>query len=531
MIMRSGLRRMSFSSQEVSQSRAEPALANPEPPIDSVEARTSVAVIGAGPAGLTAAYILAKGGIDVTVFESDPSLVGGISRTPEYKGYRFDIGGHRFFSKSKEVEALWDEILPDDMLVRPRSSRIFYRGKFFSYPLRPLEAFLKLGWLESLRCGFSYLRARAFPNGNPRNFEEWVSDRFGSRLFRIFFKTYTEKVWGMPCTEISADWAAQRIKGLSLLNAVFGSLLRRFSPGSRGKVVKTLIQSFRYPRLGPGMMWEACATKIRAMDGRIEMGRRVIGCLREDGKWHVTTEDGTGGRETLAADHVISSMPVRMLSKVLSPSPSPEVQSAASSLKYRDFLTVVLICKGEAAFSDNWIYIHEPRVKVGRIQNFHSWSPEMSPAGGGICYGLEYFCNEGDDLWNRTNEELIELARYEMEWLGLATRGAVTDGCVVRQPKAYPVYDDSYASHVATIREEIEGNYPGFHMVGRNGMHRYNNQDHSMMTAILVARNIIAGRQIYDPWTVNEDAEYHETASAESQSPTAEVAEAAVCLA
>ncbi|HEY8902699.1 MAG TPA: NAD(P)/FAD-dependent oxidoreductase [Chthoniobacterales bacterium] len=522
---------MSFSSQEASPSRKEAAHPSPAPSQDPAETRTTVAIIGAGPAGLTAAYMLAKGGVDVTVFESDPTRVGGISRTPEYKGYRFDIGGHRFFSKSKEIEALWDEILPDDMLVRPRSSRIFYRGKFFSYPLRPLEAFFKLGWVESIRCGLSYLRARAFPKRDLRNFEEWVSDRFGSRLFQIFFKTYTEKVWGMPCTEISADWAAQRIKGLSLFNAVFGSLLRMLSPGARGKVVKTLIQSFRYPRLGPGMMWEACSGKIRTMGGRVEMGRRVVGCLREGGKWHVTTEDSSGKRETSPADHVISSMPVRMLPKVLSPSPSDALESAASSLKYRDFLTVVLICKGEAAFSDNWIYIHEPRVKVGRIQNFRSWSPEMGPEDGGLCYGLEYFCNEGDDLWNRTDEDLLGIARYEMEWLGLARRGAVVDGCVVRQPKAYPVYDDSYAAHVATIRAEIARDYPGFHMVGRNGMHRYNNQDHSMMTAILVARNIIVGRQIYDPWAVNEDAEYHEVASAESPGRQAEAVEADVCLA
>lgn len=478
-----------------------------------------MAIIGAGPAGLTAGYVLAKAGAVVTVFESDSEYVGGISRTVEYRGFRFDIGGHRFFSKSLEIENLWDEILPEPMLVRPRSSRIFYRGRFFSYPLRPFEALRKLGWIESVRCALSYAYARLRPVKNPRNFRDWVSNHFGARLFTIFFKSYTEKVWGMPCTAISADWAAQRIKGLSLFRAVFGAILP--SRAGRSSTVKTLIQTFRYPRLGPGMMWEACAAKIRHLGGDIRLGRRVIACRRTEAgaPWMLTAEDAAGREESILADHVISSAPIRTLAGILAPPLGREAHAAASSLKYRDFLTVVLICSGAPAFTDNWIYIHEPQVKVGRIQNFASWSPEMVPNEGGLCYGMEYFCNEGDFLWEKTDAELVEFATFELEWLGLVGRRGVLDGRVVRQPKAYPVYDESYAGNVEKIRSDLAANHPGLHLAGRNGMHKYNNQDHSMMTAILTARNILAGREVFDVWAVNEDAEYHETvekASAES---------------
>ncbi|MGH8046420.1 MAG: NAD(P)/FAD-dependent oxidoreductase [Chthoniobacterales bacterium] len=469
-----------------------------------------VGIIGAGPAGLTAAYLLAGAGADVTVFESDPVYVGGISRTARYKDFRFDIGGHRFFSKSKEVEDFWDEILPDDMLTRPRSSRIYYRRKFFSYPLRPFEALTNLGVFESFLCGLSYLKAQMFPVANPRNFEQWVTNQFGRRLFRIFFKTYTEKVWGMSCEDISADWAAQRIKGLSLGKAVFSALLPGKRNADRGAVVKTLINSFRYPRKGPGMMWEACAEKIKALGGRVLMGRKVTGCALESGKWRLTVENADGVREDHAFDQILSTTPVRTLVSLLSPAPAPATQTAARSLKYRDFLTVVLIMKADASFDDNWIYIHEPDVKVGRIQNFRSWSPEMVPDPSLSCYGLEYFCFEGDQLWETSDADLIALAKSEMESLGLARAADIVDGSVVRQPKAYPVYDDQYAAHVATIRADLEANFPTLHLAGRNGMHKYNNQDHSMMTAMLGAKNILAGERVYDVWQVNEDAEYHE---------------------
>lgn len=479
--------------------------------------RPTVAVIGAGPAGLTAAYLLSKNNVPVTVLEADPIYVGGISRTARYKGFHFDIGGHRFFSKAKEVEDLWSEILPNDMLERPRSSRIFYRNNFFAYPLKGGEALKKLGVLEAGLCVLSYLRARLFPNKKPRSFEDWVTNQFGSRLFNIFFKTYTEKVWGMSCKEISADWAAQRIKGLSLTSAIWNALFPKSNKSKdKGKVIKTLIDTFRYPRKGPGMMWEACAAKVKEMGGDVEMGQKVIGCdyAAAEKLWIVTHRDQDGQTHRTFAQHVISSAPMRSLVNGINPPMSEETRKAAGSLKYRDFLTVMLILKDQNAFSDNWIYIHDPSVKVGRIQNFKSWSPEMVPDPTMTCYGLEYFCFEGDGVWAAKDEELIELAKRELAQIGLAQPEDVVDGCVVRQPKAYPVYDDDYARHVKTISDELEAHYPNLHLVGRNGMHKYNNQDHAMMTAMLCVRNILAGEKVYDLWQVNQDAEYHESGAA-----------------
>jgi protoporphyrinogen oxidase len=503
----------------------------------------SVAIIGAGPAGLTAGYLLSKKQVPVTVLEADPTYVGGISRTARYKGYHFDIGGHRFFSKSKEVEDLWTEILPDDMLHRPRSSRIYYRGQLFSYPLKAVEALRKLGIFEAARCVLSYFKARAFPIPGPRNFEEWVTNQFGSRLFNIFFKTYTEKVWGMSCKEISADWAAQRIKGLSLKTAIWNALWPKKPSQDRGKVIKTLIDSFRYPRKGPGMMWEACAEKVKNLGGSILMGRKVVGCEYDEdaGLWTITHQGtgrsrlpgGTSGAAGAArqaapteadadlqvtqARHVISSAPMRHLAHGIRPGLSEKALRAADALKYRDFLTVMLILKDRNLFPDNWIYIHDPSVKVGRIQNFKSWSPEMVPDPSMCCYGLEYFCFEGDGLWSASDAELIELAKQELEKVGLAKAADVTDGCVVRQPKAYPVYDDDYAANVDTVRQELEARFPTLHLVGRNGMHKYNNQDHAMMTAMLCVENILADRKVYDLWRVNQDAEYHEAGNAGEQ--------------
>jgi len=473
--------------------------------------RPHVAVIGAGPAGLTAAHQLAKGGADVTVLEADPASVGGISRTVIYRGFRFDIGGHRFFSKSREVEDFWSEILPHDMLDRPRSSRIYYDGKFFSYPLKPFEALTKLGPLEAGRCVASYAQARLRPVPEPKNFEDWVVNQFGERLFRIFFKTYTEKVWGMSCKEISSDWAAQRIKGLSLSTAVLSALKLGRAPDERSGVIKTLIDTFRYPRLGPGMMWEVCADRVREGGGRIVMGRRVER-IEYDGprERYLVDHVGTDGpRERLEVDHVICSMPLSELARSLVPAVSEETLQAASALRYRDFLIVVLIAKDEGAFSDNWIYIQDPSVQVGRIQNFKSWSPEMVPDPSMAAYGCEYFCHQGDGLWTKSDAELTALARREMAAIGLIRESAVLDSSVVRQPKAYPVYDSKYQRHVDTIRRELR-RFPGLYAVGRNGMHKYNNQDHSMMTAMLAARNILTGREEFDPWRVNQDAEYHE---------------------
>ncbi len=466
-----------------------------------------VAIIGAGPAGLTAAYLLAKGNQEVVVFEKDPQYVGGISRTESYNGYHFDIGGHRFFSKSKEVEDFWTEILGDEMLERPRSSRIYYNNHFFSYPLVAFEALRKLGIIESALCVLSYLNAKVFPVKNPTNFEEWVTNQFGKRLFNIFFKTYTEKVWGIPCNEISADWAAQRIKGLSLSSAIFNAL---FKPNKKAtdkdKVIKTLIDSFRYPKQGPGMMWEACAEKSKAMGVTLHMNCGVQKIEYANNAWTVQTT--TQGNVT-GFDYVLSTAPMRELVANVLPAFPDTVAANAAALGYRDFLTVVLICKDEDAFSDNWIYIHDPKVKVGRVQNFKSWSPYMVPDPSMACYGLEYFCFEGDGLWTSSNADLIALGKKEIEKIGLTKASAVVDGYVVRQPKAYPVYDQFYKARVDSVREAL-ANYPGLYLIGRNGMHKYNNQDHSMMTAMLAAKNIIAGKELYNLWDVNEDAEYHE---------------------
>ena len=468
-----------------------------------------IAIIGAGPAGLTAAYLLGKtNNFHIDVFEKDPTYVGGISRTESYKGYHFDIGGHRFFSKSQEVEDFWTEILGDEMLERPRSSRIFYNNTFFAYPLVAGEALRKLGIVESALCVTSYFKARLFPVKNPKNFEDWVSNEFGSRLFRIFFKTYTEKVWGVPCTELSADWAAQRIKGLSLMSAIKNALFPPSKKNGKSGQIKTLIDSFRYPKNGPGQMWEACADMCRNMGVNIHMGVNVSGLeYVSENNWNVNTNSGI---DTTHYDYVISTAPVReLINAIKNPVPKATIE-AANALNYRDFLTVVVILKDKNVFSDNWIYIHDPEVKVGRIQHFKSWSPYMIPNADNVCYGLEYFCFEGDGLWTSSNEALGELGKKELEKIGLAKAEEVEDTYVVRQPKAYPVYDAHYARHLETIKNTLQ-KMPGLILIGRNGMHKYNNQDHSMMTAMLAVKNIIAGKEVYNLWNVNEDAEYHES--------------------
>ena len=477
---------------------------------------TDILIIGAGPAGLTAGYLLTKAGQAVTVIERDPVYVGGISRTVSYKDFLFDIGGHRFFSKSKEVVDLWNEILPDDFIDRPRLSRIFYGRKYYAYPLKAFEALMNLGIYTSALCMLSYAKAKAFPVKSPRTFHQWVANQFGEKLFSIFFKTYTEKVWGMDCDDISADWAAQRIKGLSLGHAIVDALARSFrlnkkpaaTLGEQGGV-KTLLESFRYPRKGPGMMWETAARKIVDQGGRIQMDRSLTRLDWDAGAqvWTVTVTGSDGRAETLTARHVISSAPITELcAAFVTP---PAALGHALALRYRDFITVALITRANLSFPDNWIYIHDPSVKVGRIQNFLSWSPEMAPEGY-ACLGLEYFCFEGDGLWTSADADLIALARQEIDRIGLIKASDVVDAAVVRQPKAYPVYDDAYQLNVETVRAELERSYPTLHLVGRNGMHKYNNQDHAMMTAMLTVENILAGERRYDVWQVNEDAEYSE---------------------
>ena len=483
---------------------------------EGADARSRVLCIGGGPAGLTGAYLLSRAGHPVTVLERGPESLGGISRTVEYKGFLCDIGGHRFFSKSPEVNRLWEELLDEGFIERPRKSRILYRGRFFDYPLKAGGALRKLGVVESSLCVLSYLKALMLPHRHPANFEEWVSNRFGRRLFNIFFKTYTEKVWGMRCKDISADWAAQRIRGLSLWTALKHALLPGNGPAR--ETVKTLIGTFRYPRKGPGMMWESAGRKIEARGGRIVLDREVVRLSRRDGGWEVAARDHEGVRTSYRADVVVSSAALRDLVACIDPPPPAEVRAAARGLRYRDFLIVGLVVDDrQEGFDDQWLYIHDPDVRVGRIQNFKAWSPDMVPDDGRLCLGMEYFCFEGDGLWTSDDAALVEKAGRELVQLGLARSGEVRDGFVVRQEKAYPIYDEGYAERVATIRRFVEARCPGLHTVGRNGMHKYNNQDHAMMTAMLTAENVMAGGRKYDVWKVNQDAEYHEEGSAAAQ--------------
>jgi protoporphyrinogen oxidase len=456
-------------------------------------------VLGAGPAGLTAALALARRGVPVTVLEAEPD-VGGIARTVEREGYRFDLGGHRFFTKSAEVEALWRELLGEELLVRPRLSRILWRGRLIDYPLRVGDVFRKVGPLELGLCTLSYARAAARRRGGEETFEEWVTARFGRRLYRHFFRTYTEKVWGVPSSEIRAEWAAQRIRDLSFARAARGALL-----GDGGEV-RSLIEEFLYPRLGPGQMWEAMATEIKRLGGRVLTGAPVTELRRGPGASSAVVAAG----ERHSGAHVISSLPLRSLAAISRPDPPREVTGAARGLRYRDFITVALAVARPDPFPDNWVYVHEPGARVGRIQNFRAWSPAMVPRADRSCLGLEYFCFEGDELWRSPDSELVDLAAVELEQLGLCGRDAVERGWVVRVPKAYPIYDADYAERVATIRRWLDP-IPNLQQIGRNGLHRYNNSDHSMLTALRAVENACDGAA-HDLWAINADDAYHEEA-------------------
>jgi protoporphyrinogen oxidase len=470
-----------------------------------------VVVIGAGPAGLTAAFELSKAGVRSVVLDKD-NMVGGISRTVKYRGYHFDIGGHRFFTKVKPVEDMWHEVLQSDFLRCERLSRIYYDKKFFFYPLKPLNALRNLGMLNAILIGLSYLKAQLWPTEPELNFEQWVTNRFGYRLYSIFFKSYTEKVWGMPCHEISAEWAAQRIKGLSLLQAVKSALLQKQS--RNGPVIKTLIDAFDYPKKGPGMMWERVANIVQESGSEVLLNTETVKILWEGHKVTAVCTNTQGHTTVVEGTHFISTMPIRELIQRFDPPAPPEVLRAANALNYRDFLIVALVINKRDVFPDNWIYIHDPEVKLGRIQNFKNWSSEMVPDPNKTCLGLEYFCFEGDGLWNMPDQELIELGKRELATLGLAKITEIEDGSVVRMPKAYPVYDPGYADALKTVREFIMG-LPNLQLVGRNGMHKYNNQDHSMLTAMLAVKNILGCN--YDLWSVNVDQEYHEELKGEKK--------------
>jgi len=464
-----------------------------------------VIIIGGGPAGLTAAYDLSRKGVEAFVLEMDDKL-GGISRTVKYKDYHFDIGGHRFFTKVKAVEDMWRDVLGENLLRRKRLSRIYYDGKFFNYPLRPLNSLFGLGLWNSILILKSYLQALLFPEKPEDSFEQWVSNRFGKRLYAIFFKNYTEKVWGIPCNEISAEWAAQRIKGLSLISALKDSLTKQQN-GNKSDVIKTLIDEFDYPKRGPGMMWEAVADLIQSNGGRILTSSRVNKIIWNRDKIEALEIISNGQKEVINGTHFISSMAIRDLILGFEPAAPGDVLTAAQKLNYRDFLTVALIVNKAEVFPDNWIYIHDARVKVGRVQNFKNWSPHMVADPDKTCLGLEYFCFEGDELWTMSDQDLIDLGTKELETLGFISAADVEDGAVVRMPKAYPVYDAEYREALRKVREFVH-DFDNLQLVGRNGMHRYNNQDHSMLTAMMAAENILGAH--HDVWDVNTDPEYHE---------------------
>ena len=465
----------------------------------SVTTDTPVVILGAGPAGLTAAYELCRLGAPSIVLEQD-SVVGGLARTVEHNGYLFDIGGHRFFTKVPLIENIWKEVLGADLLVRPRLSRIYYRGKFFKYPLEPLNALAGLGLVETSRCLASFVRAHLSPRAPEDDFETWVSNRFGQRLFDIFFKSYTEKVWGIPCRQIRSEWAAQRIRGLSLSTAIRDALTR----GRRGRhSIKTLIREFYYPRLGPGMMWTRMRELIERQGASVVLNSPVEE-IRHDGRQ--ITAVRAGGR-LYSGNHFISTIPIRELIERLSPSAPRSLRCAARDFHYRDFITIALMVRGTNLFPDNWIYVHDDAVSVGRIQNYSNWSPEMTPSAETSCLGLEYFCQQGDCLWTKPDAELIAQAVRELAHLGLAPADAIIDAKVIRMPKAYPVYDGSYQRGLSAVREFLT-TISNLQLVGRNGMHRYNNQDHSMLTAILAARNIMGASN--DLWELNIDSEYQE---------------------
>ncbi|MGV3758883.1 MAG: NAD(P)/FAD-dependent oxidoreductase [Actinomycetota bacterium] len=475
-----------------------------------------VVIIGAGPAGLTAAYELGKRGGVATVLEAD-EVVGGISRTVVADGYRFDIGGHRFFTKVPEVEALWHEILPDeDFMLRPRSSRIYYQGKFYDYPIKVLNALTNLGPIEALRCVLSFLWVRVRPPKDQTTLEGYIAKNYGWRLYQHFFKTYSEKVWGVPPSQMSADWGAQRIKGMSLWDAVWEPIRSKLAGRrDRSKQVTSLIEQFQYPKLGPGMMWERCHELVEQQGSKVVFRAEVTKVTHRDGRAvSVTYRDASGAETTVPADHVVSSMPFPALLKGMDPPVPPLVQKAAEDLSFRDFLSVSLVVpEDKVAWTDNWIYIHDPEVKTMRVQNFGSWSPHLVKDDRNVL-GLEYTVEEGDEWWSAPDEDLIRKGTQELARLGLMREEDVEAGYVVRMPKAYPTYDEDYKANVAVLRSWLEEHTPNVHPVGRNGMHRYNNQDHSMFTALLTVENLYGAA--HDIWEVNVEEEYHEEATGTS---------------
>ncbi|MEM8620463.1 MAG: NAD(P)/FAD-dependent oxidoreductase [Actinomycetota bacterium] len=479
-----------------------------------------IVVIGAGPAGLTAAHELAKAGRTCEILEAD-NVVGGISRTVVVDGNRFDIGGHRFFTKVAAVEDRWRELLPDDLLIRERASRIYYRGKFYDYPLRPLNALANLGPSEALRCVASYGRARipqlARRGRDPQTLEDYVVANYGRRLYEHFFRAYTTKVWGVDPAALSADWGAQRIKGMSLWSAVWEPMRARLGGRrSRDQQVASLIEEFLYPRLGPGMMWERCAEVVEAAGSKVHFESPVTRISHDNGRaFAVETTDETGAVTRYSADQVISSMPLAQLVAAMEPSPPDDVLDAARQLGFRDYLLVALVVpRVRVDWTDNWVYVHEPNIDAMRIQNFGAWSPDMVRDDCAVL-GLEYTTDASDPWWSAPDADLIGRASSELDRLGLVPSGDIESGHVVRMPKAYPIYDEDYQRNVDILRTWLAAYAPNVYPIGRNGMHRYNNQDHSMYTAMLTVDNLLNGTE-HDIWSVNVEADYHESGAGPS---------------
>lgn len=472
-------------------------------------------VFGAGPAGLAAALSLVERGAEAEVLEAS-QFVGGLSRTFSEGGYIFDLGGHRFFTRFDEVQALWERVLGEDFIVRPRKSRILYAGRFFDYPLRATDALRGLGPVESARCAASYARARVRPRGGERTFEEWVQNRFGRRLFDIFFRTYTERVWGIPTDQIGADWAAQRVKNLELGTAI----LRALRLKAPDRSVTSLIETFHYPRLGPGQMYERMAE--RAVDGgaNLRLRHSVVG-VEHDGRRVLramaTAPGATAGttvETSVAGDQFFSSMPLTLLLRAMQPPPPPDVLEAAAQLKFRNLIVVALRCDQPRLFDDTWIYVHDPRLKACRVQNYGNWSPNLVPDPQTSSLGVEYFCDPDDDTWRMSDADVISLATSEVRAAGLLNGANVTTGVVLRAPRAYPVYRIGYEVHLARIVDWLR-RFENLQPIGRYGMFKYNNSDHSILTALLAVENAFGAN--HDLWRVNTDSDYQEIRPAASQ--------------
>jgi len=463
-----------------------------------------MAIIGAGPAGLTAARELAQRGLCPLVLEASRA-VGGLARTEQYRGYRFDIGGHRFFTRHAEIRQVWRETLGADLLRVSRLSRIVYRQRLFDYPLSPFNALVNLGAIESTRVIGSYAASRLWPVRPEATFEDWMRNRFGRRLYDIFFRSYTEKVWGIPGHRMGAEWAAQRIRGLSLGEALKGAVFG-------GARAPSLIPEFDYPRLGAGQIWERFAADVESAGGTVLLDHTVTRVAHAGGRVTHLAAAAPGGERQFPVAAVISTMPLARLVASLDPEPPAAVREAAAGLKHRAVVVVLLIVARRRLFPDTWLYVHDRALRVGRVQNLGNWSEALLADSATSALGLEYFCSEGDGLWDEPDEAMMALARREVETLGLASASEMVDGRIVRQRDAYPVYDPGYTGRVGAIRKHLDM-LPNLQTIGRGGMHRYNNQDHSMLTGRIAAANVVGGCE--DPWLVNGDDEYLEMAEFE----------------